>query len=87
MLVSLIQRPTEVQLGRKTVLVDGRQIGFFHGANKPLIFTQHVDNDEAEAVKAEVEKIEGSTLGKCVIPAPTPPEWLEEATDESDEDE
>jgi hypothetical protein len=84
MIVSLIQGPTEVKLGRKTVLVDGRQVGYFHGLNKPLLFTRHMDEEEAEAIKADVEKLEGVTVGKCAIPAPMPPEWTE-AEDGGDE--
>ena len=47
MLVSLIQRPTEIPMGRKTVLVDGRQVGYFNGAAKPLLFTRNMTDDEA----------------------------------------
>ena len=87
MLVSLIQRPTEVKLGRKTVMLDGRQVGYFHGGNKPLLFTRQMDAEQAAAIKAEVERLEGVAVGKCAIPAPTPPEWLEEdGGDEYDED-
>lgn len=87
MLVSLIQRPTEVKLGRKTVLVDGRQVAYFHGDNKPLLFTRHMDAEEAAAIKAEVERLEGVAVGKCAIPAPIPPEWMEEEADGDEYDE
>ena len=87
MIVSLIQRPTEVKLGRKTVLVDGRQVGYFHGLNKPLLFTRHMDEEEAEAIKADVEKLEGVKVGKCAIPAPMPPEWTEAEDVEDDYEE
>jgi len=86
MLVSLIQRPTEIKLGRKTVLVDGSQVGYVHGNGKPLLFTRHVDEEEAAAIKAEVERIEGISVGKVAIPAPTPPEWLDDAGDADDFD-
>lgn len=86
MLVSLIQRPTEVKLGRKTVLVDGKQVAYFHGLNKPLLFTRHVDEEEAAVIKADVERLEGVTVGKCAIPAPTPPEWMEEESEEDYDD-
>jgi hypothetical protein len=86
MLVSLIQRPTEIKLGRKTVLVDGNQVAYFHGNDKPLLFTRHVDEEEAAAIKAEVEKLEGVAVGKCAIPAPTPPEWMEDEAEEDYDD-
>lgn len=85
MLVKLIQRPTEIPMGRKTVLLDGTQVGYFNGLNKPLIFTRHVDPETAEVVKAEVEKLEGVTVGKCAVPAPMPPEWMEDDGGEDDE--
>ena len=82
MIVSLIQRPTEVKMGRKTILMDGSQVGYFHGPDRPLIFTRHVSQDVAELVKAEVERLESCQCGKLAIPAETPPEWLEEDDEE-----
>ena len=87
MLVSLIQRPTEIPMGRKTVLLDGTQCGYFNGLGKPLIFTRHVEPETAEAVKAEVERLEGVTVGQCAVPAPMPPEWMEPEDDEDEYDE
>ena len=87
MQVTLIQRPTEVKLNRKTILRDGRQVGYFHGHGAPLLFTVHMDPEEAGAIKQEVERIEGVNVGKCAIPPPTPPEWLEESGLAAEEDE
>ena len=87
MLVTLIQRPTEVAMDRKTVLVDGRQVGYFHGLGKPLLFTRNMDDDTAALIKSEVERIEGGEVGKVAIPPPTPPEWLTPEADEEFEDE
>ena len=86
MIVSLIQRPTEVALGRKTVLVDGRQVGYFHGLGKPLLLTRTMDKEDADEIKKEVERLEGGEVGKVAIPPPTPPEWASEAEDIDDED-
>lgn len=83
--VSLIQRPTEVQLGRETVLLDGRQVGYYNGGGKPLLFTIHMGDEEAAVIKQEVERLRGVTLTKCAIPPPTPPEWLDDP-EEDDED-
>ena len=83
--VSLIQRPTEVKLGRETVLLDGRQVGYYTGAGKPLLFTIHMGDEEAAVIKQEVERLRGVTLTKCAIPPPTPPEWLDDP-EEDDED-
>jgi hypothetical protein len=84
MVVTLIQRPTEVAMGRKTVMVDGHQVGYFHGVDRPLLMTRNMEKDEAASIKAEVERIEGVAVGKVAIPPPTPPEWL--AAEEVDED-
>jgi hypothetical protein len=78
MLIALIQRPTEVAMGRKTILLDGIQVGYFHGPNKPLILTRHVSAEVAEYVKSEVQKLESCACGKVAVPPETPPEWLEE---------
>ena len=86
MIVSLIQRPTEVALGRKTVLVDGRQVGYFHGIGKPLLLTRTMDQEDAAEIKKEVERLEGGEVGKVAIPPPTPPEWTSEEEDLDDED-
>jgi hypothetical protein len=84
--VSLVQRPTEVALGRETVLLDGRQVGYYNGGGKPLLFTIHMDDEEAAAIKSKVEQLRGVTLTKCCIPPPTPPEWIEEAGGADDEE-
>lgn len=84
--VSLIQRPTEVKLGRETVLLDGRQVGYFNGGDKPLIFTIHMDDEEAAIIKSKVEQLRGVTLTKCAIPPPTPPEWLADDGNADDEE-
>ena len=87
MIVSLIQRPTEVAMGRKTVLVDGHQVGYFNGVGKPLLMTRNMSDEDAASIKAEVERIEGVAVGKVAIPPPTPPEWMEaEDVDEDLED-
>jgi hypothetical protein len=86
MIVSLIQRPTEVALGRKTVLVDGRQVGYFHGLGKPLLLTRTMDQEDAAEIKKEVERLEGGEVGKVAIPPPTPPEWTSEEEEFEDED-
>ena len=78
MIVSLIQRPTEIPMGRKTILVDGSQVGYFHGAARPLIFTLNMEKEEAAIIRAEVERIEGvKTAERMAIPPPTPPEWMQ----------
>lgn len=77
MQVSLIQRPTEVKTGRKTILLDGTQVGYFYGPDQPLILTRHVDGETAAFVAAEVGHLESCQIGKVANPAPTPPEWLE----------
>ena len=86
MIVSLIQRPTEIALGRKTVLVDGKQVGYFHGLGKPLLLTRTMDEEDAAEIKREVERLEGGEVGKVAIPPPTPPEWTNEDEETEDED-
>jgi hypothetical protein len=83
-MISLLQRPSEVQLGRKTVLRNGTQVGFYPKAEGRVFFTTWVSDDEAAAIVAEVERLEGVSLTKtAVIPEPTPPEFLEEDQQES----
>jgi hypothetical protein len=73
-------------LGRKTVLVDGRQVGYFHGLGKPLLLTRTMDKEDADEIKREVERLEGGEVGKVAIPPPTPPEWMSEEEETDDED-
>lgn len=85
MIVSLIQRPTEVALKRKTVLLDGSQVGYFHGPNRPLLFSRHVTDVVAQFVKGEVQRLEACDCGKVAVPPETPPEWLEDGEDDEPE--
>lgn len=85
--VSLKQFPTEVPMGRKTVMLDeGRgpkQIGYWYGAGKPICFTRHFDKDTAAAIAAEICRLEGvDEVPKLAVPAPCPPEFLPPQDDE-----
>lgn len=79
--VSLKQFPTEVPMGRKTVLLDEghgpKQIGYWYGGGKPMCFTRHFDGETAAAIAAEVCRLEGvAEVPRLAIPAPCPPEFL-----------
>lgn len=77
--VTLIQRPTEAELRRKTVLLNGRQCGYLFFDGPQLAFIEHFDADTTAAIRAEVERLEGTHIVSQCMPDPTPAEFLPEA--------
>ena len=80
--VTLIQRPTEAELRRKTVLLNGRQCGYLFLDGPQLAFIEHFDDETAAVIRAEVERLEAAQIVKHCMPEPTPPEFLPEAEEE-----
>lgn len=87
--VTLIQRPGELSLGRKTILLEqGRgpqQIGYYwYREPRRIAYIKHIEADLPAAIAAEVARLEGlAEPPKTIVPLPTPPEWLEEAEEPS----
>lgn len=80
--VSFIQRPGEAEMNRKTLMLDeGRgpiQCGYYYTDTKRVHFIRHFDEETAAAICAEVAKMENVDADPApLIPAPTPPEWIE----------
>lgn len=83
MLVSLLQRLSEVELGRKTILLNGVQCGYLQMAARHVDFTDYLRPDQAAQIVAEVERLEGIKVVRQIMPEPTPPEWTQaESQDE-----
>lgn len=70
MVVTLITYGDDAVWKRKTVMADGKQIGYVNDApGSPVLATVPLDDDDRATVAAEVARIKDCEQGKVVVPA------------------
>lgn len=67
--IELITYGDDAVWKRKTVMADGRQIGYVNDApGSPVLATSPLDDEERAIVTAEVARLKSCEEGKIVVP-------------------